>query len=70
MEVKRELKPEIALVNRNIVISVADIAKLEIGLIPLLETIVESTETEKDDALLATIKPVLKMVLDAVGKEA
>lgn len=70
METARELKPEIALVNRKVVINIADVATLEIGLIELLETIVEATPTERDDALLVTIKPVLKMVLDAVGKEA
>lgn len=68
MEVKKELKPEIALIDRKVVITVSDVAKIEIGLIELLETIVESTSTPKDDALLETIKPVLKMVLDAVGK--
>ena len=68
MEPTRELKPEIVLKDRKVIISVADVAKLEIGIVELLETIVESTPTSRDDELLVTIKPVLKMVLDAIGK--
>lgn len=69
MTPSRELKPEISLVDRKIIIAVADVAKVEIGLIQLLETIVEATPSEKDDAILETIKPVLKLVLDAVEKK-
>jgi hypothetical protein len=68
MDTKRELKPDIALVNRRVVIKVSDVATIEIGLIELLEVITEATPTEKDDALLVAIKPILKTVLDAVGK--
>ena len=68
MEPTRELKPEIVLKDRKVIISVADVAKLEIGIVELLETIVEATPTSRDDELLVTIKPVLKMVLDAIGK--
>ena len=68
MEVKRELKPEIVLRDRKLEIAVSDVIKVELGLIELLEVITEATETEKDDALLATLKPVLKTVLDALGK--
>lgn len=69
MELQKELKPEFVLKDRAVVITVGNVVKVEVGIIELIEAIVEATPTEKDDALLVSAKPVLKMVLDALGKK-
>lgn len=68
MELKREIKPEFILRDRKVVIEISDIAKVEIGVVELLEAIVEATPTQKDDKFLEAAKPTLKMVLDALSK--
>jgi len=68
MELAQELKPEIVLKDRKVIIKVGEVATLEVGIIELLEAITTATPTSSDDALLATLKPVLKTVLDALGK--
>lgn len=68
MELKRDLKPEITLKDRKVIIEVGDVAKVEVGVIELLKAVTEATPTERDDELLRIIKPVLKTVLDSIGK--
>lgn len=64
------LKPEISLINSNVVVSVGSIVKLEIDIVDFIQAVVDATPTEKDNAIFLGAKPALELVLATLSKKA
>lgn len=63
------LKPQIQLINSQVVVSVGSIAKVEIDVVDLLQAIVDATPTEKDNALFLAAKAPIELVLATLSKK-
>lgn len=63
------LKPEISLVNSNVVVSVGSIVKVELDIIDFIQAIVDATPTEKDNNIFVGAKPALELVLATLSKK-